>query len=148
MSIYEGIFDAEEIAAGIAKWAAIESPSFDAVAVNRMMDTAKEKVSALGADIERIPGTDGYGDVLRAHFNWGEGPGILVLGHLDTVHLVGTLAEKLMTFALGRGVEANDAPAIRQIVAEARAADFRLSSIVLGITKSVPFRMKPSVRQP
>ena len=61
---------------------------------------------------------------------------------------VGTLAEKLMTFALGRGVEANDAPAIRQIVAEARAADFRLSSIVLGITKSVPFRMKPSVRQP
>ncbi len=95
MSIYEGIFDAEEIATGIANWAAIESPSFDAAAVNRMMDTAQEKVSALGADIERIPGTDGYGDVLRAHFNWGEGPGILVLGHLDTVHLVGTLAESL-----------------------------------------------------
>ena len=95
MSIYEGIFDAEEIAAGIAKWAAIESPSFDAAAVNRMMDMAQKKMSALGADIERIPGIDSYGDVVRAHFNWGEGPGILVLGHLDTVHLVGTLAEYL-----------------------------------------------------
>ena len=95
MSIYEGIFDAEEIAAGIAKWAAIESPSFEAAAVNRMMDMAQKKMSALGADIERIPGIDSYGDVVRAHFNWGEGPGILVLGHLDTVHLVGTLAEYL-----------------------------------------------------
>ena len=33
-------FDAEEIAAGIAKWAAVESPSYDAAAVNRMMDLA------------------------------------------------------------------------------------------------------------
>ena len=55
---------------------------------------------------------------------------------------VRTLTENLMTIALGRGVESIDAPAIRQIVAEARAYDFRLSSILLGITKSVPFRMK------
>ncbi|MDP6794123.1 MAG: DUF1592 domain-containing protein [Verrucomicrobiota bacterium] len=61
---------------------------------------------------------------------------------------VRTLTEKLMTFALGRGVESIDAPAIRQIVADARADDFRLSSLLLGITKSIPFRMKAGVEQP
>ena len=92
---FDNTFNAEEIAAGIAGWAAIESPSFDTAAVNRMMDMVQKKMSALNADIERIPGSDGYGDVLRARFNWAEGPGILVLGHLDTVHLVGTLEESL-----------------------------------------------------
>ena len=55
---------------------------------------------------------------------------------------VRTLSEKLLTFALGRGVESYDAPAIRQIVRDARADEFRLSSIILGITKSVPFQMR------
>ena len=95
MSPYDNAFDAEKIATGIVEWASIESPSFDAAAVNRMMDAAQSKMSALGANIDRIPGCDGYGDVLRARFTWGERPGILVLGHLDTVHLVGTLAESL-----------------------------------------------------
>lgn len=95
MTHYEGVFDAEEIAAGIAAWAAVESPSFDAASVNRMMDLAAREMTALGADVERIAGQDGFGDVVRARFGWGEGPGILVLGHLDTVHLVGTLAESL-----------------------------------------------------
>ncbi len=95
MDKYADAFDAEEIATGIAEWAAIESPSFDAAAVNRMMDLAEESMTALGAAVERIPGADGFGDAVRARFGWGEGPGILVLGHLDTVHLVGTLAETL-----------------------------------------------------
>lgn len=55
---------------------------------------------------------------------------------------VRTLSEKLLTFALGRGVEAHDAPAIRKIVSGARADDFRFSSIIVGITKSVPFQMR------
>jgi hypothetical protein len=55
---------------------------------------------------------------------------------------VRTLTEKLFTFALGRGVEADDAPAIRQVVRDAQADDFRFSSILLGITKSVPFQMR------
>ena len=95
MSHFQDVFDAEEIAAGIAEWASIESPSFDATAVNRMMDHAERTMSSMGAAIERTPGTDGYGDVLRARFEWGDSPGILILGHLDTVHLVGTLAESL-----------------------------------------------------
>jgi len=55
---------------------------------------------------------------------------------------VRTLCEKLLTFALGRGIESTDAPAIRQIVKEARVDEFRFSSIILGITKSVPFQMR------
>jgi hypothetical protein len=56
-----------------------------------------------------------------------------------------TLTEKLMTFALGRGVEYYDGPAIRKIVREAQAADYRFSSIILGITKSTPFTMRKSL---
>ena len=55
---------------------------------------------------------------------------------------VNTLSEKLLTFALGRGIESSDAPAIRQIVRESRSDGYRLSSIILGITKSVPFQMR------
>ncbi len=55
---------------------------------------------------------------------------------------VGTLTEKLLTFALGRGVEPYDAPAVRKIVREARARDYRFSSIVEGIAASTPFQMR------
>jgi hypothetical protein len=52
---------------------------------------------------------------------------------------VQTLTEKLMTYALGRGVEAHDMPTIRAIVRDAAAHDYRFSSIVTGIVKSEPF---------
>jgi len=55
---------------------------------------------------------------------------------------VGTFAEKLLTYAIGRGVEYYDAPPIRAIVREARSQDFRVSSIILGIVKSTPFQMR------
>jgi mono/diheme cytochrome c family protein len=55
-----------------------------------------------------------------------------------------TFAEKLLTYALGRGLEYYDAPAIRKIVREARAQDFRISPIILGIVKSDPFQMRTS----
>jgi hypothetical protein len=63
---------------------------------------------------------------------------------------VRTMAEKLMTFALGRIVDESDAPAIRKTVRQARArpersrrADgYRFSSLIIGITNSVPFRMR------
>ena len=57
---------------------------------------------------------------------------------------VGAFAEKLMTYATGRGVEYYDAPAIRAIVRDARAQEFRMSSIVLGVVKSPPFQMRTS----
>jgi hypothetical protein len=55
---------------------------------------------------------------------------------------VRTLSEKLLTFALGRGVEYHDAPAIRKIVRDARAGNYRFSSLILGIVGSTPFQMR------
>ena len=57
---------------------------------------------------------------------------------------VSTFAEKLLTYALGRGIEYYDAPAIRSLVRSSRAEDFRVSSLILGIVKSAPFQMRMS----
>jgi hypothetical protein len=57
---------------------------------------------------------------------------------------VGTLTEKMLTFATGRGVAYYDAPAVRKIVRDASAQNYRFSSIVMGIVTSVPFRMRTS----
>ncbi|MBL9190474.1 MAG: DUF1592 domain-containing protein [Opitutaceae bacterium] len=55
-----------------------------------------------------------------------------------------TFAEKLLTFALGRGVAAHDGPALRAIARRAQADSFRFSSVILGIVHSVPFQMRKS----
>jgi mono/diheme cytochrome c family protein len=57
---------------------------------------------------------------------------------------VGTMTTKLMTYALGRGVEYYDMPAIRAIVDDAARNDYRFSSLVLGVMKSAPFQMRRS----
>ena len=57
---------------------------------------------------------------------------------------VGTVTEKLMMYALGRGVEYYDAPTVRRIVREAAAEDYRWSSVILGIVKSTAFQMRRS----
>ncbi len=85
-------FDGEEILAGICQWVGVESPTIHAPGVNRMMDLAEAAMRSVGAEVERLPGTDGFADVVRARVpGRGEGPGILVLGHLDTVHVLGTI---------------------------------------------------------
>lgn len=86
-------FHAEEMLAGLKPWIETESPTFDAAAVNRMMDLVQHELAALGGKVERIPGRMGLGDSVRAtmpHARAGEG-GILLLGHLDTVHPLGTI---------------------------------------------------------
>ena len=55
---------------------------------------------------------------------------------------VNTLAEKLMIYALGRGLTAADNPAVRGVVRRAVADDYRFASVVLGVVESVPFRMR------
>ena len=57
---------------------------------------------------------------------------------------VATLTKKLLTYALGRGLEDYDPPAVRQIVRTAAEEDYSWSSIVLGIVESVPFQMRRS----
>ena len=55
---------------------------------------------------------------------------------------VRTLAEKLLTYGLGRALEHYDAPAVRAIEREAAGQDYRFSSIVLGVVNSTPFQMR------
>jgi len=55
---------------------------------------------------------------------------------------VTTLTEKLLTYALGRGIETSDAPAVRQILRQAAPVKFTFSSIILGIVQSPPFGMR------
>jgi mono/diheme cytochrome c family protein len=56
----------------------------------------------------------------------------------------GTVTEKLLTYALGRGVEHADAPAVRVVLRRAGAQHYRLSSIILGVVNSQPFQMRTS----
>ena len=89
-------FDADDMVERLRPWIECESPTYDADAVNRMMDLAAYDLTVAGAVVERIPGRMGFGGTVRARFphpDFGK-PGILIAGHMDTVHPVGTL-EKL-----------------------------------------------------
>ena len=86
-------FDAETMLQGLRPWVECESPTWDAAAVDRMLDLAARDMALAGATIERIAGRMGFGGCIRARFphpNAGA-PGILIAGHLDTVHPIGTL---------------------------------------------------------
>jgi len=86
-------FDADQMLAGLRPWVECESPTWDTSAVNRMMDIAARDLAMMGAMVDRIPGRMGRGDCVRARFphpRIGD-PGILIMGHFDTVHPVGTL---------------------------------------------------------
>jgi hypothetical protein len=63
-----------------------------------------------------------------------------LLKHPD--RFVRTFTEKLLTYALGRGVEYYDMPLVRQIARDAAKQDYRFSSVVFGIVTSTPFTMK------
>ena len=54
----------------------------------------------------------------------------------------GTLAEKLLIYALGRGLDYRDMPTVRGIVREAGRDNYRMSSIILGVVRSTPFQMR------
>ena len=55
---------------------------------------------------------------------------------------VRTMTQKMLTYALGRGVEDYDMPAVRAIVRDSSKQDYRFSSLVLGIVNSAPFQMR------
>jgi hypothetical protein len=57
---------------------------------------------------------------------------------------VRTVTEKLMTYALGRGVEYYDNPTVRAIARQAAADNYRMSSLIVSIVKSTPFQMRMS----
>jgi hypothetical protein len=55
---------------------------------------------------------------------------------------VSTMTEKMLTYALGRGLDYHDMPTVRSIVREAARNNYRFSSLVLGIVRSTPFQMR------
>jgi len=63
-----------------------------------------------------------------------------LLSHQDA--FLDNMTVKLLTYALGRGVETYDMPAVRRIIREAAAADYRWSALITGIVKSMPFQMR------
>lgn len=93
MNFNQLAFDVAEMVEGLRPWIECESPTYDAAAVNRMMDIAACDLAAMGATLERIPSKLGLGDSIRARFphaRQGQ-PGVLISGHMDTVHPIGTL---------------------------------------------------------
>jgi len=100
---------------------------FDAIGQWRTKDLGLP-IDASGqlADGTKINGVDDLRKALLAH----------------PERFVGTMTEKLMTYALGRGLEYYDMPVVRSIVRDAARNDYRFSSIVMGIVRSTPFAMR------
>jgi len=71
-----------------------------------------------------------------------DGPASLRQGLVHySPQFVRTLTEKLLTYALGRGVEYEDMPLVRSIVRDAARSDYHFTSLVMGIVRSAPFQM-------
>ena len=104
--------------------------NYDAIGAWRELNEAGTPVDASGV----LPDA--------AVFNGRAGLRDLLLGRPDD--FVGTVTEKLLMYALGRGVEYYDAPTVRHIVRDAASQNYRWSAIVLGIVKSAPFQMRRS----
>ncbi len=104
--------------------------SFDAVGKYRTVDENFEPLDTAGVypDGSKIDGLAGLRQVL--------------VNHSD--QFLATMTKTLMTYALGRGVEYYDAPAVRAIIHDAAPQNYRLSSLVIGIVKSTPFQMRRS----
>ena len=101
---------------------------FDAVGRFRTRSEANTPIDASGElpDGTRFVGAAGLRDALVSNPD----------------RFVGTLTEKLMTYALGRGLEYYDAPTVRGILRNVAEEDYRFSAIVLAIVKSPAFRMR------
>ena len=101
--------------------------NFDAVGKWRTLGEASDRIDASG----RLP--DGTPFV---------GPAGLRDALLRSDRFVATLTEKMMTYALGRGLEHYDQPAVRAILSDAARDDYRMSALIAGIVQSTPFRMR------
>ncbi len=102
--------------------------NYDAIGRWRSIEVEDQPVDATGA----IPG--------EREFQGVDGLEEALLRRADL--FASTLTENLLTFALGRGVESYDAPAVRKIVSTAGRNDYRFSSIILGVVNSAPFQMR------
>jgi glutamate carboxypeptidase len=94
--IHASSFSADALLAELIDWVSIESPTYDAGAVNRMESFIAPRIGKLGFNVERLAGRDGLGDILRCRrAGLQDGAGLLLIAHADSVHPVGTLHGKL-----------------------------------------------------
>jgi glutamate carboxypeptidase len=90
--------DVERLLEELRFWVRVETPSSDAAAVNRLADRLEEVGRKAGLAVERKPGTLGFGDLVALRTPRLEGynaKSVLILAHIDTVHAIGTIGEKL-----------------------------------------------------
>ena len=106
--------------------------NFDAVGRWRDLDESYRPIDASGvlADGTPFDGVVAFRHALVQHPDW----------------FVTNVTEKLLTYALGRGLESYDMPAVRRIVRDAEP-EYRLADVVLGITRSVPFQQRRSATE-
>ena len=104
--------------------------NFDAVGAWRDRSESGEAIDASGV----LPGFPAFEGV--------EGLQDVLLHRIDAFYR--TVAERMLTYGLGRGVDAGDMPAVRSILREAAETDYRSQSFVLAVVKSLPFQMKRS----
>ncbi len=102
--------------------------NFDAVGRWRVLSEARTPIDASGV-LPDGTGFDGPAGLRRVLASRPEG-------------FVTTLTEKLLTYALGRGLELADGPVVRGVVRGAGGDDYRFSSVIIGVVKSSPFRMR------
>ena len=107
---------------------------FDAVGRRRRLSEANGELDLSGAlpDGTTFTGVAGLRQALLKHGD----------------EFVTTLTEKLLTYALGRGLEPSDGPAVRRIMRDAAAGGHRLSALLLGVVRSVPFQMRRAGEAP
>ena len=102
--------------------------NFDAIGRYRTTSVAGDPIDTSGTLANGTP-VDGVFDLREALIS-------------DPKVFTTTVVNKLLTYALGRGVEYYDAPAIREIVQGAAASNYEWSALVSGIVNSKPFRMR------
>ena len=104
--------------------------NFDAVGRWRTLSEANTPIDASGAlpDGSTFEGPQGLRNALAGR----------------SEEFITTFVEKLLTYAVGRGVELADAPVLRQITRQAAGSDYRFSSLIIGVVESTPFQMRRS----
>jgi hypothetical protein len=102
--------------------------NFDAIGTWRAKDEAGSPIDTSSS----LPGDPGFRGLA----------GLRTLLLQRREQFVDTVAERLLSFALGRGVEYYDRPALRKITRDAKANDYRWSTLILEIVQSVPFQMR------
>ena len=89
---------------------------------------------------------DGSGSLNGVAFNGMSGLRKVLLARPE--EFVGTFTEKLLMYALGRNVQYYDQPVVRAIIRQARADNYAVASLVLGVARSIPFQMRRAADGP